>query len=78
MAFKNDVADDMALVWPRRALRLASRREPRLASRRAPCLAPVGHLVWPPSGPPSGPVGKLFFTKILFLVQEYAPKTISL
>jgi hypothetical protein len=40
MAFKNDMADDMApvghSVWPRQAPRLA------------PCLAPVGPPVWPP------------------------------
>jgi hypothetical protein len=51
MAFKNDVADDMAPVWPCLT--------PRLATRRAPCLAtPFGHLVWPlvghPVRPPSG------------------------
>jgi hypothetical protein len=36
MAFKNDVADDMAPVWPR----LAPRQAPHLAPRRAPRLAP--------------------------------------
>jgi hypothetical protein len=40
VAFKNDVADDVAPVWPRLA--------PRLATRQAPHLAPVGHRVWPP------------------------------
>jgi hypothetical protein len=49
MAFKTDVADDVAPVWP------------RLAPRRTPRSAPVGHPIRPrwaprltPSGTPSG------------------------
>jgi hypothetical protein len=45
MAFKNDMADDMApvghSVWP----------------RLAPRLDPVGHPIGHPVRPPSGPVG---------------------
>jgi hypothetical protein len=48
VAFKNDVADDMAPVWPRRAPRLATQSghhvwPPRLAT-------PFGHLSGTPSG----------------------------
>jgi hypothetical protein len=50
VAFKNDVADDMAPVWPRRA--------PRLATPSGhPSGTPSGYPVWPSSGTPSGPVG---------------------
>jgi hypothetical protein len=40
MAFKNDVAADVAPVWPRRAPHLAT---------------PSGHLIWPPIGHPVWP-----------------------
>jgi hypothetical protein len=39
VAIKNDVADDMASVWPRPA--------PRLAPSGTP-YCPVGHPLWPP------------------------------
>jgi hypothetical protein len=61
VAFKNDVADDMALVWPRRAPRLAT-----LSGHSSDTPSgPVGHPIWPRwalrlalSGTPSGhPVG---------------------
>jgi hypothetical protein len=57
VAIKNDVADDMASVWPRRAPRLATPSGPRRAPRLAPSgtpSGPVGHPVWPPSSTPSG------------------------
>jgi hypothetical protein len=54
MAFKNDVADDMAPVWPR----LATRRAPPLAPIGHPVrprlATPSGHPVWPPVRPPVG------------------------
>jgi hypothetical protein len=61
---KNDVADDVAPVWPPR---LATRRAPRPAPLGTPS-SPVGHSVWPrraprlaPSGIPSGPIGHLIW-----------------
>jgi hypothetical protein len=91
MAFKNDVADDMAPVWPRRAPRLAPRRAPRLvprraprlASRRVPCLAPrwASRLAprLAPSGTPSGRrrVQKKKKKKFFFFGLEKRGKNIS-
>ena len=80
MAFKNDVADDMALVrhsvWPHRAPRLA-RWAPRLApvqpssgTLSSPSSstrwAPRLALVWPLSSTPSGTPSGLIFYLFLF------------
>jgi hypothetical protein len=62
MAFKNDVADDVAPVWPHQAPSGTPSGHPVWPPRPAPLgtlSGPGGHPVWPPrpalSGTPSGP-----------------------